>query len=125
MWKSALFAALAVATIMDAVASEAPSRQDILWLDRYGPTTATVDRYLKLGRRRDCAVDVVKIATPNQIAGHLKNTFHAPLVAGLLSRVCGEVVAPSSGRSQTARASASDLAGMSSFRSCPLRVISI
>jgi uncharacterized protein (DUF1800 family) len=30
------------------------SRQDIQWLDRvtYGPTTATVDDYLKLGRRR-------------------------------------------------------------------------
>jgi uncharacterized protein (DUF1800 family) len=30
------------------------SRQDIQWLDRvtYGPTTATVDEYLKLGRRR-------------------------------------------------------------------------
>ena len=30
------------------------SRQDVLWLDRvtYGPTSATVDEYLKLGRRR-------------------------------------------------------------------------
>jgi uncharacterized protein (DUF1800 family) len=30
------------------------SRQDILWLDRvtYGPTTAVVDEYLRLGRRR-------------------------------------------------------------------------
>jgi len=54
MWKYALFAAAAAATLTDAVASEAPSRQDMLWLDRvtYGPTTATVDRYLKLGRRR-------------------------------------------------------------------------
>ena len=61
MWKRALFAALAAATIMEAVAwprglqgSEALSRQDVLWLDRvtYGPTTATVNRYLELGRRR-------------------------------------------------------------------------
>jgi hypothetical protein len=30
------------------------SREDIEWLERvtYGPTTATVDEYLKLGRRR-------------------------------------------------------------------------
>lgn len=30
------------------------TKQDLLWLDRvtYGPTTATVDQYLKLGRRR-------------------------------------------------------------------------
>ena len=54
MWKAALFAAVAAASLTDVVASEAPSRQDVLWLDRvtYGPTTATVDRYLKLGRRR-------------------------------------------------------------------------
>jgi len=54
MWKTALFAAVAAASLTDGVASEAPSRQDVLWLDRvtYGPTTATVDRYLKLGRRR-------------------------------------------------------------------------
>jgi uncharacterized protein (DUF1800 family) len=38
-----------------ALAASTPlSRQDILWLDRvtYGPTTAVVDEYLKLGRRR-------------------------------------------------------------------------
>jgi len=56
MWKSALFVAIGAATLVDAAAwpSETPSRQDILWLDRvtYGPTTATVDRYLRLGRRR-------------------------------------------------------------------------
>ena len=54
MWKSALFAVATAATLMDAVAGEAPSRQDMLWLDRvtYGPTTGTVDQYLKLGRRR-------------------------------------------------------------------------
>jgi uncharacterized protein (DUF1800 family) len=54
MWTRALFAAAAAATATGTVASEAPSRQDVLWLDRitYGPTTATVDRYLKLGRRR-------------------------------------------------------------------------
>jgi uncharacterized protein (DUF1800 family) len=54
MWKAALFAALMAASLTDGVASETPSRQDALWLDRvtYGPTTATVDRYLKLGRRR-------------------------------------------------------------------------
>src|ERR1700730_10642731 len=34
--------------------SSDPSRQDIQWLDRvtYGPTTATVDAFTKLGRRR-------------------------------------------------------------------------
>jgi uncharacterized protein (DUF1800 family) len=37
-----------------ASASTPLSRQDILWLDRvtYGPTSAVVDEYLKLGRRR-------------------------------------------------------------------------
>jgi uncharacterized protein (DUF1800 family) len=46
---------LAVAWMPNAWASGDPlSRQDILWLDRvtYGPTTETVNRYLKLGRRR-------------------------------------------------------------------------
>jgi uncharacterized protein (DUF1800 family) len=59
MWRSLLFAAAAAASLTEAVASDtpsrqAPSRQDRLWLDRitYGPNTATVDRYLKLGRRR-------------------------------------------------------------------------
>jgi uncharacterized protein (DUF1800 family) len=54
MWKVALFAAVAAVSLTDVVAGEAPSRQDVLWLDRvtYGPTTATVERYLKLGRRR-------------------------------------------------------------------------
>jgi uncharacterized protein (DUF1800 family) len=61
MWKSALLTAIGAATLMDAVAwpmdlqgSRVPSRQDMLWLDRvtYGPTTATVGRYLELGRRR-------------------------------------------------------------------------
>jgi hypothetical protein len=35
-------------------ASPTLARQDILWLDRitYGPTSATLERYLKLGRRR-------------------------------------------------------------------------
>jgi Protein of unknown function (DUF1800) len=54
MWRRALFAATAAAIAKGTVASESPSRQDILWLDRitYGPTTATVGQYLKLGRRR-------------------------------------------------------------------------
>ena len=61
MWKSTLFAAAAAATFTNAVArpmglagSEAPSGQDVLWLARvtYGPTTATLERYLELGRRR-------------------------------------------------------------------------
>lgn len=60
MWKPVLLAVIGAVTIMDAVAwpmglaGGASSGQDVLWLDRvtYGPTTATVDRYLKLGRRR-------------------------------------------------------------------------
>ncbi|MBV8805941.1 MAG: hypothetical protein JO042_12865 [Sinobacteraceae bacterium] len=41
-------------TAAGASASTPLSRQDILWLDRvtYGPTSAVVDEYLKLGRRR-------------------------------------------------------------------------
>lgn len=54
MWKTLLFAATVATTLTPALAGDALSRQDILWLDRvtYGPTTGTVDRYLKLGRRR-------------------------------------------------------------------------
>ncbi len=59
MWKHVLLAATAASALTEAVASDAPSRQalsreEILWLDRitYGPSTATMDRYLKLGRRR-------------------------------------------------------------------------
>ena len=58
--KPAVFATLSALTTI--LAAELPtlasgaelSRQDIQWLDRvtYGPTTATVDEYLKLGRRR-------------------------------------------------------------------------
>jgi uncharacterized protein (DUF1800 family) len=47
--------AIAGASVMPAWATGSElSRQDIQWLDRvtYGPTTATVDEYLKLGRRR-------------------------------------------------------------------------
>src|ERR1700676_4466855 len=58
--KPAVFATLSALTTILApelptLASRAElSRQDIQWLDRvtYGPTTATVDDYLKLGRRR-------------------------------------------------------------------------
>ena len=54
MWKTLLFAATVATTLTPALAGDALSRQDMLWLDRitYGPTTGTVDRYLKLGRRR-------------------------------------------------------------------------
>jgi uncharacterized protein (DUF1800 family) len=58
--KPAVFATLSALTTI--LAAELPtlasaaelSRQDIQWLDRvtYGPTTATVDEYLRLGRRR-------------------------------------------------------------------------
>jgi uncharacterized protein (DUF1800 family) len=42
------------ATLPTWAAGSQLSRQDIQWLDRvtYGPTTATVDEYVKLGRRR-------------------------------------------------------------------------
>ena len=51
------FGALAMvfaATLPTWAAGSQLSRQDIQWLDRvtYGPTTATVDEYVKLGRRR-------------------------------------------------------------------------
>jgi uncharacterized protein (DUF1800 family) len=52
MWKSSIALAAVVALPEAALAN--PSHQDILWLDRvtYGPTTATMERYLKLGRHR-------------------------------------------------------------------------
>jgi uncharacterized protein (DUF1800 family) len=52
---SALFAALPLGAAHAGSSESSPlSRQDILWLDRitYGPTTAVVDQYLELGRRR-------------------------------------------------------------------------
>ena len=54
MWKGLTLVAAVLATLPAAAASANLSRQDVHWLDRitYGPTTATVDRYLKLGRRR-------------------------------------------------------------------------
>src|SRR5262245_13197689 len=47
-------ALLAFGACAIASASTAPSREDMLWLDRvtYGPTTAVVEQYLKLGRLR-------------------------------------------------------------------------
>ena len=57
MGKIVLNAAAALTAMLSAAAgaSSGPlSQQDALWLERvtYGPTTATVDEYLKLGRRR-------------------------------------------------------------------------
>lgn len=50
----ACFGTLAAVASGAASAAPAVTRQDMLWLDRvtYGPTTAVVDQYLKLGRRR-------------------------------------------------------------------------
>ena len=50
----AALATLATLASGTAAAGEQLSRQDALWLERvtYGPTTATVTEYLKLGRRR-------------------------------------------------------------------------
>jgi uncharacterized protein (DUF1800 family) len=51
--RAAALLVLAAGTSSAAVAATL-TKQDLLWLDRvtYGPTTATVDQYLKLGRRR-------------------------------------------------------------------------
>ena len=45
---------LCAAALPAGASGSQPSREDIQWLERvtYGPTTATVDEYLKLGRRR-------------------------------------------------------------------------
>jgi uncharacterized protein (DUF1800 family) len=59
MSRNLLFAGAAGVTLLTGTAAPAASAaglslQDIQWLDRvtYGPTSATVDEYLKLGRRR-------------------------------------------------------------------------
>jgi hypothetical protein len=50
----ALLTLAAVGASATAGAATTLTYQDMLWLDRvtYGPTTAAVDQYLKLGRRR-------------------------------------------------------------------------
>src|SRR5215469_709555 len=47
-------AGLAAMSAMTGAAGAELSRQDALWLERitYGPSTATLNEYLKLGRRR-------------------------------------------------------------------------
>lgn len=75
MWRNILLASTAACTATAAIASEAPSRQDILWINRitYGPTTATVNRYLELGRRRflDEQLHPREVVFPPTIAAEL------------------------------------------------------
>src|SRR4051812_27635937 len=54
-WLARAIAASLLACATTAVSAATQlTRQDILWLDRitYGPDTAVVDQYLKLGRRK-------------------------------------------------------------------------
>ena len=68
------FCALAIAVPAWASGGEL-SRQDIQWLDRvtYGPTTATVDEYRKLGRRRflDEQLHPKDVRLPQAVAGEI------------------------------------------------------
>jgi len=54
MRKIAILAVAGAAVLPTWAMSSEPSREDIQWLDRvtYGPSTATVEEYRKLGRRR-------------------------------------------------------------------------
>ncbi len=54
VWRGTCLGALAMAASITTAQGATLNHEDMLWLDRvtYGPTTAVVDQYLKLGRRR-------------------------------------------------------------------------